>query len=127
MDFAKQYTYEISSLSDDGLEGPLSEPAKENTPNIFKLNGQLINEKGQPKIEEAKVFLYTKDNVLWEELTAVSNGKFTFENRIITGEYTIKAFGDGHGNNGEYAGNGGKIVSVKNKDVSVKINLSTNG
>ena len=127
LDFAKQYTYEISSLSDDGLEGPISEPAKENTPNIFKLNGQLINEKGQPKIEEAKVFLYTKDNVLWEEFTAGSNGKFTFENRIITGEYTIKAFGDGHGNNGEYAGNGGKTVSVKNKDVSVKINLSTNG
>ena len=127
LDFAKQYTYEISSLSDDGLEGPLSEPAKKNTPDIFKINGQLINEKGKPKIEEAKVFLYTKDNVLWEEFTAGSNGKFTFENRIITGQYTIKAFGDGHGNNGEYAGNGGKAVSVKNKDVSVKINLSTNG
>ena len=34
LDFGTEYTYEISSLSDDGLEGPLSEPAKEKTPQI---------------------------------------------------------------------------------------------
>ncbi|MBT3665712.1 hypothetical protein HN537_08780, partial [bacterium] len=106
LDFGKEYTYEISSLSDDGLEGPLSEPIKKKTPKIFKINGQLINEKGQPKIEEAKVFLYNNNNVLWEEYTAGSNGKFTLENRIISGNYRIKVFGNGHGNNGEYAGNG---------------------
>ena len=127
LDFGTQYTYEISSLSDDGLEGPLSEPAKEKTPIIYKINGQLINEKGQQKIEEAKVFLYTADNILWEEYTAGSKGKFTFENRIIPGKYMIKAFGNGHGNNGEYAGNGGINVTVKNKDENVKIKLSTDG
>ena len=127
LDFGTQYTYEISSLSDDGLEGPLSEPAKEKTPSIYKINGQLINEKGQQKIEEAKVFLYTADNILWEEYTAGSKGKFTFENRIIAGKYMIKAFGNGHGNNGEYAGNGGINVTVKNKDENVKIKLSTDG
>ena len=127
LDYGTQYTYEISSLSDDGLEGPLSEPAKEKTPSIYKINGQLINEKGQQKIEEAKVFLYTADNILWEEYTAGSKGKFTFENRIIAGKYMIKAFGNGHGNNGEYAGNGGINVTVKNKDENVKIKLSTDG
>ena len=127
LDFGTEYIYEISSLSDDGLEGPLSEPVKEKTPKIFKIKGQLINEKGQPKIEEAKVFLYTADNVLWEEYTAGSNGKFTFENRIISGQYRIKAFGNGHGNNGEYAGNGGINITIKNKDENPKINLSTDG
>ena len=127
LDFGKEYTYEISSLSDDGLEGPLSEPVKKKTPKIFKINGQLVNEKGQPKIEEAKVFLYNNDNVLWEEYTAGSNGKFTLENRIIAGSYRIKVFGNGHGNNGEYAGNGGINITIKNKDESPKINLSTEG
>ena len=127
LDFGRKYTYKISSLDGDGLEGPESEPAIENTPEIYKIIGQLKNETGQPKIEEAKVFLYTKDNVLWEEFTAGSNGKFTFENRIIAGEYIIKAFGDGHGNNGEYAGNGGKNVIVKNKNLNVTIPLSTDG
>ena len=127
LDFGKEYTYEISSLSDDGLEGPLSEPTKEQTPKIFKINGQLINEKGQPKIEEAKVFLYNDNNVLWEEYTSGSNGKFTLENRIISGNYRIKVFGNGHGNNGEYAGNGGININIKNKDESPKINLSTDG
>ena len=107
LDFGEEYTYEISSLSDDGLEGPLSEPVKKQTPKIFKINGQLVNEKGQPKIDEAKVFLYTDSNVLWEEYTAGKNGKFSLENRIISGDYKIKVFGNGHGNNGEYAGNGG--------------------
>ena len=41
LDFGEEYTYEISSLSDDGLEGPLSEPVKKQTPKIFKINGQL--------------------------------------------------------------------------------------
>ena len=127
LDFGKEYTYEISSLSDDGLEGPLSEPIKKKTPKIFKINGQLINEKGQPKIEEAKVFLYNNNNVLWEEYTAGSNGKFTLENRIISGNYRIKVFGNGHGNNGEYAGNGGINITIKDKDESPKINLSTDG
>ena len=127
LDFGTQYTYEISSLSDDGLEGPLSEPAKEKTPSIYKINGQLINEKGQEKIDEAKAFLYTNDNVLWEEFTAGSNGKFTFENRIIAGKYSIKVFGNGHGNNGEYAGNGGINITVNNKDENTKIKLSTEG
>ncbi|MDG1223630.1 MAG: carboxypeptidase regulatory-like domain-containing protein, partial [Candidatus Marinimicrobia bacterium] len=127
LDFGKEYTYEISSLSDDGLEGPLSEPVKKKTPKIFKINGQLINEKGQPKIEEAKVFLYNNNNVLWEEYTAGSNGKFTLENRIISGNYRIKVFGNGHGNNGEYAGNGGINITIKDKDESPKINLSTDG
>ena len=90
-------------MSDDGLEGPLSEPQKKSTPKIFKINGQLINEKGQPKIERPK-FSLTDKNVLWEEYTAGSNGKFTLENRIISGDYKIKVFGNGHGNNGEYAG-----------------------
>ena len=127
LDFGEEYTYEISSLSDDGLEGPLSEPVKKQTPKIFKINGQLVNEKGQPKIDEAKVFLYTDSNVLWEEYTAGKNGKFTLENRIISGDYKIKVFGNGHGNNGEYAGNGGINITIKNKDESPKINLSTDG
>ena len=41
LDFGEDYTYEISSLSDDGLEGPLSEPAKKQTPKIFKINGPV--------------------------------------------------------------------------------------
>ena len=65
--------------------------------------------------------------MLWEEYTAGSNGKFTFENRIISGKYRIKAFGNGHGNNGEYAGNGGINITIKNKDENPKINLSTDG
>ena len=114
-------------MSDDGLEGPLSEPQKKSTPKIFKINGQLINEKGQPKIDEAKVFLYTDKNVLWEEYTAGTNGKFAHEKRIITRDYKIKLIGNGHGNNGEYAGNGGINITIKNKDERPKINLSTDG
>ena len=49
-------------------------------------------------------FLYTDKNVLWEEYTAGSNGKFTLENRIISGDYKIKVFGNGHGNNGDMQG-----------------------
>ena len=60
LDFGKEYTYEISSLSNEGLEGPLSNSVKEKTPNVYKINGQLINEKGQPKIDEAKVFFIQK-------------------------------------------------------------------
>ena len=79
LDFGEEYTYEISSLSDDGLRGSIIRASKEKYAKIFKINGQLINEKGQPKIEEAKVFLYTDKNVLWEEYTAGSNGKFTLK------------------------------------------------
>ena len=127
LEYGKEFVYEISSLSDDGLEGPLSEPFKRLTPSVHAIIGQLVNEKGGEKIEEAKVFLYTENNMLWEEYTAGANGKFKFENRIINGKYLIKAFGDGHGNNSEYAGNGGKAIEVKSKDINIKIPLSTKG
>ena len=39
----------------------------------------------------------------------------------------MNVFGNGHGNNGEYAGNGGINITIKNKDESPKINLSTDG
>ena len=88
MDFGEEYTYEISSLSDDGLEGPLSEPQKKSTPKIFKINGQLINEKGQPKIDEAKVFLYTDKNVLGKNIQQVQMGNLPL--KIALFQATIK-------------------------------------
>lgn len=120
--YGNTYSYEISSLAGDGAEGPLSIKQDGKTPPAYKISGALVNEDGKSKIEEAKIFLYTSpDNKLIDEFEAGSNGKFNFSNQIIPGEYILKAFGDGHGN-------GGKNISVTNRDMTgLSIPLSTDG
>ena len=120
--FGKTYKYEISSLAGDGAEGPLSSSQNGITPPAFEISGALVNEDGQSKIEEAKIFLYTSaDNKLKDEYVAGSNGKFKFSNAIIPGDYIIKAFGNG-------SGNGGKNITIKNSDMTgLSIPLSTDG
>lgn len=120
--YGNTYKYEISSLASDGAEGPLSNSVNGETPPAFEISGVLINEDGNSKIEEAKIFLYTAaDNKLKDEYVAGSNGKFKFSNAVIPDDYIIKAFGDGHGN-------GGKNVTIKNNDITgLNIPLSTDG
>tara|TARA_Y100000590_G_scaffold85898_1_gene96163 strand:+ start:2901 stop:7736 length:4836 start_codon:yes stop_codon:yes gene_type:complete len=131
LDYGKEFSYQLSSLTDGGLEGPLSDPAKQKTPSTYKIAGRLVTEEGKERINEAKIFLYTEDNKLWSEYTAGFTGKFTFDDRIIAGKYRIKAFGNGYGNNVDYDDNGiigGEHVEVKNQDVKgVRINLTTGG
>ncbi|MBH09201.1 MAG: hypothetical protein CMG74_02415 [Candidatus Marinimicrobia bacterium] len=131
LDFGKEYSYQLSSLTNSGLEGPLSDPAKQQTPQTYKIAGRLVTEEGKERINEAKIFLYTEKNELWAEYTAGFTGKFTFDDRIVAGTYRIKAYGNGYGNNVDYDDDGligGEIVEVKNKDVKgVRINLATDG
>ena len=82
LDYNKEFSYQISSLTESGLEGPLSRK-KQSTPNAYKISGRLVTEEGKEKINEAKIFLYTADNKLWGEYTAGFAGKFTFDDRII--------------------------------------------
>ena len=131
LDYGKEFSYQLSSLTDGGLEGPLSDPAKQKTPSTYKISGRLVTEEGRERINEAKIFLYTEDNKLWSEYTAGFTGKFTFDERIIAGKYRIKAYGNGYGNNVDYDDNGiigGEHVEVKNQDVKgVRISLTTGG
>ena len=70
-------------------------------------------------MDQAKVFLYDSSGTkLLEEYVVSRNGKFTFENEIISGDYTIMVYGNG-------SGNGGDRVKVINQNVEdVKIDLS---
>ena len=65
LDFGKEYSYQVSSLTESGLEGPLSNPAKQKTPSTYKISGRLVTEEGRERINEAKIFLYTEKNELW--------------------------------------------------------------
>jgi len=131
LDYGKEYSYQLSSLTESDLEGPLSDPAKQKTPTAYKISGRLVTEEGKERINEAKIFLYTEKNELWSEYTAGFTGKFTFDDRIVAGTYRIKAYGNGYGNNVDYEDGGiigGEIVEVKNNDIKgVRINLSTGG
>jgi len=131
LDFGKEYSYQVSSLTESGLEGPLSNPAKQKTPSTYKISGRLVTEEGRERINEAKIFLYTEKNELWGEYTAGFTGKFTFDDRIIAGKYRIKAYGNGYGNNVDYDDGGivgGEHVEVKDQDIKgVRINLTTDG
>ena len=129
--YDKEFAYQLSSLTESGLEGPLSDPKLASTPANYKIAGRLVTEEGKERINEAKIFLYTEHNQLWSEYTAGFTGKFTFDDRIIPGKYRIKAYGNGYGNNVDYDDDGiigGKHVEVINQDVKgLRINLSTDG
>ena len=130
LDYNEEFSYQISSLTESGLEGPLSDEKKQKTPNAYKISGRLVTEEGKEKINEAKIFLYTAENKLWGEYTAGFTGKFSFDDRIIPGKYRIKAYGNGYGNNVEYGDDviGGENIEVVDRDVkNIKINLTTDG
>jgi fibronectin type 3 domain-containing protein len=118
----RDYEYHLSSLTDEGVEGPESNKITVKVPPVFVIEGTLIAESGNSKdIDEAKVFLYTKDGKMKDEYSITRNGQFRFEKEIVTGEYTVKAYGDG-------SGNGGERINVNNKDLKgLKIRLSTEG
>ena len=118
-----EYSYYITSLTDDGIEGPESNKYTVRTPKIYVIKGTLFDENGDDKnVDQAKVFLYDSSGTkLLEEFVVSRNGKFTFENEIISGDYTIMVYGNG-------SGNGGDRVKVVNRNVEdVKIDLSTEG
>jgi len=118
----KEYVYHITSLTEDGIEGPESEKYKVKVPPIYVITGELIDEDGSSKnVDQAKVFLYAEGGKLKEEYIVSSNGKFRFEREVISGEYTIKAYGNG-------SGNGGDRIQIQNKDLKgLQIRLSTDG
>ena len=118
-----EYTYHLTSLTDEGSEGPKSIDYIQKTPPIYIVNGVLIDENGEKdNVDQAKVFLYDSlGTTLLEEFVVSRNGKFKFENEIISGDYTIMAYGNG-------SGNGGGRVKVINQDINdLKIDLSTEG
>jgi fibronectin type 3 domain-containing protein len=116
------YSYHITSLTSDGVEGPASQKIQITVPPVFIIDGKLVNEQGNSNdVDQAKIFLYAKGGKLQEEFTVSNNGKFRFEKEIIKGEYTLKAYGNG-------SGNGGERIQVVNSDLNdVKISLSTDG
>ena len=118
-----QYSYYLTSLTGDGIEGPKSKEHKVKTPKIFFIDGLLLDENGDEKnVDQARVFLYDQSGTkLLEEFVVAKNGKFRFENEIIAGDYTIMAYGNGNGN-------GGTRVTIKKSDIiGLKIDLSTEG
>ena len=118
-----EFKYHLTSLTDEGAEGPKSLDYLQKTPPIFVINGILIDENGnKDNVDEAKVFFYdSSGTTLLEEYTVTRNGKFRFENEIISGDYTIMAYGNG-------SGNGGGRLKVINQDINdFKIDLSTEG
>ena len=118
-----EYTYYLTSLTEDGVEGPPSSEYKVTTAKIFIIEGLLLDETGDAKnVDQAKVFLYDSSGTeLLEEYVVARNGKFRFENEIIADNYTIMAYGNG-------SGNGGDRVEVIDKDITdLEINLSTEG
>ena len=116
----KEYKYHLVSLTEEGVEGPESDKYTFKTPPIFVLEGRLVDENGSPdSVDQAKVFLYAKGSKLKDEFNVERNGKFRFEKKIVPGEYTIKAYGNG-------SGNGGIRFNVVNKDLKdLKVHLST--
>ncbi len=117
------YTYYLTSLTEDGIEGPESKKYTVRTPKIYRIEGVLLDETGDEKnVDQAKVFLYDSSGTkLFEEFVVSRNGKFLFENEIIAGNYTIMVYGNG-------SGNGGDRVQVINRDITnMKIPLSTEG
>ena len=117
------YSYYLTSLTDDGVEGPQSNDYTVRTPNIFTIDGLLLDETGDEKnVDLAKVFLYDSSGVtLLEDFVVSKNGKFRFEKEIIAGNYTIMVYGNG-------SGNGGDRVQISNSNITdLKINLSTEG
>ncbi len=118
-----EYTYYLTSLTEDGVEGPPSGEYKVTTAKIFIIEGLLLDETGDAKnVDQAKVFLYDSSGVnLLEEYVVSRNGKFRFEKEIIADNYTIMVYGNG-------SGNGGDRVQVIDSDITdLKINLSTEG
>ena len=118
-----EYSYYLTSLTDEGVEGPESEKFVIRTPKIFIIEGALQDENGdENNVDQAKVFLYDSAGTqLLEEYVVSKNGKFRFEKEIISENYTIMAYGNG-------SGNGGDRVLVENSDVTnLKIELSTEG
>ena len=117
------YSYYLTSLTEDGVEGPQSAEYSARTPQIYIIQGLLLDEAGDAKnVDQAKVFLYDSSGTdLLEEFVVSRNGKFRFENEIIADHYTIMAYGNG-------SGNGGDRVHVINSDITdLKIDLSTEG
>ena len=117
------YSYYLTSLTDDGIEGPKSSDYTVRTPKIYFIEGLLLDETGDAKnVDQAKVFLYDSiGTTLLEEFVVARNGKFRFEKEIIADYYIVRAYGNGNGN-------GGDRVQVINKDItSLRINLSTEG
>ena len=118
-----EYTYYITSLTEDGIEGPPSPEYKVMTPKIFVIEGLLLDETGDEKnVDQAKVFLYDSSGTnLVEEFVVSRNGKFKFDNEIIADHYTIMAYGNG-------SGNGGDRVHITTADITdLRIPLSTEG
>ena len=118
-----EYTYYLTSLTEDGIEGPKSGDYTVRTPKIFRIEGVLYDENGDDKnVDQAKVFLYDSSSTnLLEEYVVSRNGKFILENEIIAGNYTIMVYGNG-------SGNGGDRVEISNRDIeNLRINLSTEG
>ena len=117
------YTYYLTSLTEDGKEGPKSSDYTVKTPKIYIIEGLLLDETGDEKnVDQAKVFLYDSLGMtLLEEFVVARNGKFRFEKEIIADYYIIRAYGNGNGN-------GGDRVQVINKNITnLRINLSTEG
>ena len=117
------YVYYLTSLTEDGVEGPKSGEYSVRTPKIFSINGILYDENGDDKnVDQAKVFLYDSSSTnLLEEYVVSRNGKFSLENEIISGNYVIMVYGNG-------SGNGGERVEVINTDIeNLRIDLSTEG
>jgi len=122
LDWDQLLAYHITSLTSDGQEGPNSQVHEIKVPAIFIITGILKDESGdEDNIDQAKVFLYTDAGELKDEYTVRKNGKFKFEKEIISGEYTIKAYGNGNGN-------GGKRITINEADLNdINISLSTKG
>ena len=123
MKWDTEYTYYLTSLTDDGIEGPQSSEYTIRTPKIYIIEGLLLDETGDEKnVDQAKVFLYDSSGTnLLEEFVVARNGKFRFEKEIIADHYTIMAYGNG-------SGNGGDRVQITNRDITdLRINLSTEG
>ncbi len=117
------YSYYLTSLTEDGIEGPKSPDYTVRTPKIYIIEGLLLDETGDANnVDQAKVFLYDSSGTsLLEDFIVSKNGKFRFENEIISDHYTIMVYGNG-------SGNGGDRVHVENSDINdLRINLSTEG
>ncbi len=117
------YSYYLTSLTEDGVEGPQSPEYSVRTPKIYVIEGVLIDETGDEKnVDQAKVFLYDSSGTeLMGDDIVSRNGKFRLDNEIIANHYTIMAYGNG-------SGNGGERVQVENSDIEgLRISLSTDG
>ena len=118
-----EYAYYITSLTEDGIEGPPSPEYKATTPSIYIIEGLLLDETGDANnVDQAKVFLYDSSGTnMLEEFVVSRNGKFRFDKEIIADHYTIMVYGNG-------SGNGGDRVHVTNADIKdLSIDLSTEG